>query len=236
MAAVLFFNFYTWDQYFYYYIQVVYDLDITKTGYLAQINGVGTTIWSVVFGLWIRQTRHFKNACLYFGAPLVVLGAGLMVHFRGSEAPLGYLIMCQIFLAVGTGTLILGDEMAVMAAADREGVPVVIALLGLFSSLGGALGNAVAAAVYQSTFPSALQKALPDMAPDDVLKLYLGGSTAQLQFPVGSATRTAIDLAWATSQKYECITATAVAVLFFPAIAVWKNYSVDKKQVKGTVL
>ncbi|KAL1890436.1 hypothetical protein Sste5346_008264 [Sporothrix stenoceras] len=236
VAAVMFFNFYTWDQYFYYYIQVVYDLNVTRTGYLAQINGVATTIWSVIFGIWIRQTRHFKNACLFFGAPLVVLGAGLMVHFRGSEAPLGYLIMCQIFLAVGTGTLILGDEMAVMAAADREGVPIVLALLGLFSSLGGALGNAVAAAVYQSTFPSALQNALPGTPYDEIMGLYLGGSTAQLAFPVGSETRAAIDLAWATSQKYECITAAAIAVLFFPAIAVWKNYSVDKKQVKGTVL
>ncbi|KIH87804.1 siderophore iron transporter [Sporothrix brasiliensis 5110] len=236
VAAVLFFNFFTWDQYFYYYIQVVYDLNVTRTGYLAQANGVATTIWSVVFGVWVRQTRHFKHACLFFGAPLVVLGAGLMVHFRGSEAPLGYLVMCQIFLAVGTGTLILGDDMAVMAAADREGVPIVLALLGLCSSLGGALGNAVAAAVYQGTFPQALQQALPDMSPDDVLGLFLGGSTAQLAFPVGSATRTAIDAAWATSQKYECITAAAIAVLFFPAIAAWKDYSVDRKQVKGTVL
>lgn len=239
VAAVIFFNFYTWDQYFYYYVQVVYDLDITHTGYMAQVNGVGTTLWAVLFGVWIRKTLYFKHVCLFFGAPLVLLGAALMVYFRGSSSPIGYLVMCQIFIAFGTGTLIIGDEMAVMAAADREGVPIVLALLGLFSSIGGALGNAVAAAVYANTFPAALLRALPADDGDaraNYMAIYLGGSKAQLAYPVGSATRTAIEYAWQESQKYECITAAVIMVLAFPAIAAWKNYSVDRKQVKGNVL
>ncbi|CAK7209943.1 hypothetical protein SBRCBS47491_000616 [Sporothrix bragantina] len=236
VSAILFFNFYTWDQYFYYYVQVVYDLDITRTGYMAQINGVGSTIWGVVFGVWIRRTKHFKNVCLFFGTPLLLLGAALMVYFRGSGSPIGYLIMCQIFIAFGTATLIIGDEMAVMSAADREGVPLVLALLGLFSSIGGALGNAVAAAVYAKVFPGALLGKLPAETQADYLTIYLGGSATQLLYPVGSATRTAIDYAWQEAQKYECITAAAIVVLAFPSIALWKNYSVDRKQVKGTVL
>ncbi|CAK7199567.1 hypothetical protein SEUCBS139899_002248 [Sporothrix eucalyptigena] len=236
LSTVIFFNFYTWDQYFYYYVQVVYDLDITKTGYMAQINGVGSTIWGVLFGVWIRKTRHFKYVCLFFGAPLLLLGAALMVYFRGASSPIGYLIMCQIFIAFSTATLIVGDEMAVMSAADREGVPIVIALLGLFSSIGGAVGNAVAAAVYASVFPKALLQQLPVDTQADYLTIYLGGSTTQLTYPVGSATRTAIDYAWQEAQKYECITAAVIVVLAFPAIGMWKNYSVDKKQVKGTVI
>ncbi|CAK7215175.1 hypothetical protein SCUCBS95973_002392 [Sporothrix curviconia] len=236
VSAILFFNFYTWDQYFYYYVQVVYDLDITRTGYMAQINGVGSTVWGVVFGVWIRKTRHFKYVCLFFGTPLLLLGAALMVYFRGAGSAIGWLVMCQIFIAFGTATLIVGDEMAVMAAADREGVPLVIALLGLFASIGGALGNAVAAAVYASVFPRALLDKLPPETQADYLDIYIGGSATQLLYPVGSATRTVIDYAWQEAQKYECITAAAIVVLAFPAIALWKNYSVDRKQVKGTVL
>ncbi|KAF4763374.1 hypothetical protein HAV15_000716 [Penicillium sp. str.  len=236
LSAVIFFNYYTWDQYFYYYVQVVYNLDTSKTGYMTQIYGVGSTIWAVLFGIWIRKTKHFKNVCLYFGAPLMLLGAGLMIHFRGSQGNIGYLVMCQIFIAFGGGTLVIGDEMAVMAAADRDGVPLMIAMISLSSSVGGAIGYAVAVAIYSNTFPQALLSALPDSAKADYATIYTGGSAAQLVYPPGSEARNAINYAWAYSQKYECITAAVLLVLAFPAIAMWNNYNVDKKQVKGTVI
>ncbi|GFF46725.1 siderophore iron transporter mirB [Aspergillus lentulus] len=236
LSAVIFLNYYTWDQYFYYYLQVVYNLDTANTGYMAQIYGVGSTIWAVLFGIWIRQTKHFKKTCLYFGAPLMLLGAGLMIHFRGTESKIGYLVMCQIFIAFGGGTLVIGDEMAVMAAADRDGIPMMIAMISLAGSFGGAIGYAVAVAIYSNTFPQALLRGLPDDMKADYANIYLGGSTAQVMYPPGSAARNAINHAWTQSQKYECITATAIVVLAFPAIAMWKDYNVDRKQVKGTVI
>ncbi|GFF71248.1 siderophore iron transporter mirB [Aspergillus lentulus] len=236
LSAVIFLNYYTWDQYFYYYLQVVYNLDTANTGYMAQIYGVGSTIWAVLFGIWIRQTKHFKKTCLYFGAPLMLLGAGLMIHFRGTESKIGYLVMCQIFIAFGGGTLVIGDEMAVMAAADRDGIPMMIAMISLAGSFGGAIGYAVAVAIYSNTFPQALLRGLPDDMKAEYAKIYLGGSTAQVMYPPGSAARNAINHAWTQSQKYECITATAIVVLAFPAIAMWKDYNVDRKQVKGTVI
>ncbi|PKX88815.1 siderochrome-iron transporter crmC [Aspergillus novofumigatus IBT 16806] len=236
LSAVIFLNYYTWDQYYYYYLQVVYNLDTANTGYMAQIYSVGSTIWAVLFGIWIRQTKHFKNTCLYFGAPLMLLGAGLMIHFRGTESKIGYLVMCQIFIAVGGGTLVIGDEMAVMAAADRDGIPMMIAMISLAGSFGGAIGYAVAVAIYSNTFPQALLRGLPDDMKADYATIYLGGSTAQVMYPPGSAARNAINRAWTESQKYECITATAIVILAFPAIAMWKNYNVDRKQVKGTVI
>ncbi|KAE8554213.1 hypothetical protein EYB25_002751 [Talaromyces marneffei] len=236
LAALIFFNYYTWDQYFYYYVQVVYDLDVTRTGYMTQIYGVGSTIWAVIFGAWIRQTKHFKKACLFLGAPLMLLGAGLMIHFRGSQSQIGYLMMCQIFIACGGGTLVIGDEMAVMAAADRDGVPMMLALISLSSSVGGSIGYSVASAIYSNTFPQALLSALPDYAKSEFETIYAGGSAVQLTYPPGSEVRNAINYAWAYSQKYECITAAALVGLAFPAIAIWKDYNVDKKQVKGTVI
>lgn len=236
LSAIIFFNYNTWDQYFYYYVQVVYNLDTSNTGYMTQIYGVGSTIWAVLFGIWIRKTKYFKNVCLFFGAPLLMLGAGLMIHFRGSQSDIGYLVMSQIFIAFGGGTLVIGDEMAVMAAADRDGVPLMIALISLSSSVGGAIGYAVASAIYANTFPQALLRALPESAKADYATIYAGGSTTQLMYPPGSETRNAINYAWAYSQKYECITAACVVVLTFPAIAMWKNYNVDRKQVKGTVI
>ncbi|KAL1857796.1 hypothetical protein Plec18167_001801 [Paecilomyces lecythidis] len=236
LSAIIFFNYYVWDQYFYYYVQVVYNLDTSKTGYMTQIYGVGSTIWAVLFGIWIRKTKYFKHVCLFFGAPLLLLGAGLMIHFRGSQSRIGYLVICQIFIAFGGGTLVIGDEMAIMAAADRDGVPLMIAMISLSSSVGGSIGYAVASAIYSNTFPQALLRSLPQSAQADFTTIYTGGSAVQMTYPVGSETRNAINYAWAYSQKYECITAACLVVLAFPAIAVWKNHNVDRKQVKGTVI
>lgn len=235
LAAILYFSFYSWDLYYYNFVTVVYNLNVSMAGYMSQIYNVGSCFWGVVFGLWVRYTKHFKHTCLFFGLPLMILGAGLMIHFRGSDQGIGYIIMCQIFIAFAGGTLVIGEDMAVMASADHDGVPMMLSLIGLSSSVGGAIGYAVSAAIYTNTFPTALQKALPASAKADWSTIYLGGYTAQLAYPVGSPTRDAINYAWGQSQRYGAISATAILALAIPAIAVWKNYRVDKKQNKGTV-
>lgn len=236
LSAVLFFSFYSWDLYFYYFCAVVYDLNASMTGYMTQIYNVGSCFWSAVFGVWVRLTKRFKYTCLCFGLPLMILGAGLMIHFRGQDGDIGYVIMCQIFIAFGGGTLVIGEDMAVMASADREGVPMMLSLIGLFSSLGGAIGQAVAAAINANAFPDALRDALPDDAKSQYMTIYNGGNTLQVTYPVGSPIRNAINYAWGRSQRYECIAATAILALGIPCIAVWKDYRLDKQQNKGVMM
>ncbi|POR36869.1 Siderophore iron transporter mirB [Tolypocladium paradoxum] len=236
MAAISYFSFYSWDLNFYSFVTVVYGLDVSMAGYMTQIYNVGSCFWGVVFGLWVRYTERFKYTVLCFGLPLMFLGAGLMIRFRGQDADIGYIIMCQILIAFGGGTIVIGDDMAVMAASDREGVPMMLSLLGLFANIGGAIGDAVSAAIYADAFPRALQERLPADVQDQRSKIYLGGYLLQQTYPVGSPTRDAINYAWGQSQKYGAISATAILVLGIPAIGVWKNYRVDKKQNKGTMI
>lgn len=236
LAAVQFVSFYCWDLHFYNFCIVVYNLSVTNAGYMFQIFNVGSCFWGVVFGVWIRYTKRFKQTCLFFGLPLLLLGAGLMIHFRGDQGKIGYVIMCQIFIAFGGGTNSIGYDMAVMASADREGVPMMLSLIGLFASLGGSIGTAVSTAIYINTFPSALRKALPQDKQSLTQKLYTNGYPSQMEFPMGSPVREAVNFAWGQSQRYGSIAATAILVLGFPAIGVWKDYRVDRKQNKGTVL
>ncbi|RMZ81524.1 hypothetical protein DV736_g6652, partial [Chaetothyriales sp. CBS 134916] len=236
LSAILYFSFYCWDIYYYSFVLVVYDLSYSDAGYMGQIYNIGSCFWGVVFGFWVRVTKHFKYTCLFFGLPLMILGAGLMIYFRGQDHGIGYLVMCQIFIAFAGGTLVNGEDMAVMAAADRDGVPMMLSLIYLFTSLGGAVGSAVAAAIYDNTFPTALLQALPASAKADYETIYLGGYEVQLTYGVDSPIRQAINHAWGESQKNGAIAATCILILGFPAIAVWKNYNVDKKQNKGNVI
>lgn len=236
LAAVTWFSFYCWDLYFFYFCMVVYNLTQSEGGYMQQIYNIGSCFWGVVFGVWVRYTKRFKYTCLLFGLPLLVLGGGLMIHFRGQGNDIGYIIMCQIFIAFGGGTLVIGRDMAVMAAADRDGVPMMLSLLTLTANFGGAIGSAVSTSIYGATFEKALLERLPESARQNATQIVAGGYTTQMQYPVGSPERDAINYAWGESQKYGAIAATAILALAFPGIAVWKNYRVDKQQNKGLVL
>ncbi|ROV97630.1 hypothetical protein VSDG_04605 [Cytospora chrysosperma] len=236
LAAILYFSFYAWDLQYYSFLMVVYDLDVQMAGYMTQIYNVGSTFWAVVFGVWVRQTRHFKYAALFFGLPLMMLGAGLMIHFRGSDQGIGYLIMCQIFIAFSGGTLVISEDMAVMSASDRDGVPMMLSLIGLSASIGGAIGSAVTGAIYNNVIPPALLRRLPEDTKADYMTIFNGGYSTQILYPVGSPTRNAIDYAWGYYQQQSCIAATAILALAIPSIAVWKNYNVDRKQNKGVMI
>ena len=235
VAAITNFSFYCWDLYYYNFCIVVYDLTVTMAGYMSQIYNVGSCFWGVVFGVWVRLTKTFKYTCLFFGLPLLMLGAGLMIRFRGQESNIGLIVMCQIFIAFGGGTLVIGQQMAVMCAASIDSIPMMLSLVSLFASIGGAIGSAVSAAIYTNTFPDALYNALPDSSKADASSIYLGGYLVQLTYPMSSDIRNAINDAWGVSQRNGAIAACCILALAIPSIAVWKNFNVNNKRNKGTV-
>jgi MFS family permease len=82
LAAVSFVEFYIWDSYFSSFLQVVNNLNLTKTGYIVNIYSIGSCFWALLAGYWIRVTGRFKAIALWFGVPITILGVALMVVFR----------------------------------------------------------------------------------------------------------------------------------------------------------
>ncbi|KAG9243614.1 siderophore iron transporter-like protein [Calycina marina] len=233
LAMFLFMSFYSWDSYFYNYLQAVHGLSVTNTGYVYNIYSIGSCFWAIPVALLIRWTGRFKWLALAMLC-LEILGVGLMVKFRDPSWGIGYVVMCQIFIAFGGGALVICEEMAVMAAAPHQNVAAMLALIGLFSSVGGAIGQAVSAAIYTNTFPGALDAALPGNATLNA-ELY-GSLPSQLLYPIGSPERTAVIHAYAVSQRYLTITGVVFLIPCFLFIAVWQDFKVhDLRQVKGRV-
>lgn len=237
VAISIQFSFYCWELYFNQFLQVVYLMSISNAGYMLQIYNVGSCFWGVVFGLWVRYSRRVKYEALCFGLPLALLGAGLTIYFRGQSGgnDVGYVVMTQIFIAFGGGTLVIAYQTAAMAACDREGVPMALALLGMFSSVGQAIGAAVIAAIYAKVYPEAAASMLPAGSEEIISGLELGGALKTLSYAVGSPERIAATYAMQQVQRWGGVAATCVLILAIPGIALWKNYKLDKKQNKGTV-
>jgi hypothetical protein len=141
---------------------------------------------------------------LYFGVPLTILSVGLMIYFRQPDVNIGYVAMCQIFIAFARGTLVVCEQTAAMAATTQQYVAVNLAMEGRFSSIGGAISATIATAIWTSIFPEALAKYLPDSAQGDLASIY-GDLTVQT-----TPERDAINRAYGDAQRHMLITTMSV--------------------------
>ena len=159
-----------------------------------------------------------------------------MVYFRQPDHNIGYVIMCQIFIAVAGGTLVICEQVAVMAAAKHNDVAVVLALEGMFVSVGGAIGNSISAAIWTSSLPPALDRNLPE-GSKNLTSTIFGSLVTQLSYEPGTPVRDAIVKSYAEGQKFMAIAGTVFLILPVVCVLLWRNIDVKKfKQVKGNVV
>ncbi|OTA82448.1 hypothetical protein M434DRAFT_400986 [Hypoxylon sp. CO27-5] len=235
LAAVLFVEYYVWTAYFSSFLQVVLNLNVTQTGYINNIYSLGSCFFSFIVGFAIRYTGRFKWVAMYFGVPLTILSIGLLIHFRQPGTHLGWIIMCEILYAFAGGACVIAEQIAVMAAAAHQHVAVVLAMEGMFSSVGGAIGGTISAAIWTGTFPKALAKYLPAESQANLTAIY-GQLPVQLSYPVGSPTRDAIIKAYGDGLRWMFVAATAITGLGLVCVAAWRDIKVKNlKQVKGNV-
>ncbi|KAK8074681.1 siderophore iron transporter [Apiospora hydei] len=235
VSGSVFISFYLWDSYFQPFLIIVNGLSTVHTGYVLNIYTIGSCLWSFIVGWAIRYTGHFKWIAVYFAIPFTILGAGLMINFREPDVNIGYIIMCQIFIAVAGGGIVITEQVAALAAASHQYIAVVLAIEGMFSSVGGAIGTTVATAIWTGIFPGKLEAYLPEEEKANYLTIY-GSLDAQQAFPIGSPARDALARAYGETQKLMLIAATVVLIIPWVAAMCWRDINVKKfKQVKGTV-
>ncbi|THX77231.1 hypothetical protein D6D04_06418 [Aureobasidium pullulans] len=235
LSFTMFFSYFCWFSYFSSFLQVVNGLSVTNASYVMQINTVGSVLCAIGAGALIHYTGRFKPVCVFFGIPVSILGVGLLADFRRPGTGIGYVVMCQIFIALSSGTLVICDEIAALSAVSHQHVAVTLATIGLFGNIGGAIGLTVVAAIWQAVFPKALAMYLPVEELPNLLSIY-ADITTQLSYEIGSPTRVAIQHAYGDVQRAIVVAATAVWVLGAVAVAMWRNIKVsDIEQVRGHV-
>ncbi|KAK3997897.1 putative siderophore iron transporter [Cladorrhinum sp. PSN332] len=236
LAGNLFISFYIWNSFFSSFLQVVNGLDITKTSYVLNIYSIGSCFWALVVGLLVRWTGRFKWLALYFGVPLTILGVALLAVFRQPGQNVGYIVMCQVFIAVSGGTLVICEQMAAMAATTHQYIAVVLAIEAMFASVGGAIGSSVATALWGSVFKQSLVDHLPVEEQGNMTTIF-SSLPVQLSYEIGTPTRTAIQNAYGNAQKYMIIASAVIQIISVISVIVWRDIKVkDFKQVKGNVI
>lgn len=236
LGAVLFISFCCWNSLFSSFLQVVNGLSVTEASYVTQIYNIGSTFFAIFAGIVIRYTGRFKSMTLYGAIPIYTLFMGLMIHFRTPGTKIGYIIMCQIFLACSSGVMTLTPAISAMSAATHQHVAVVMAVLNMASNIGSAVGFTIAGAVWQAVFPVKLAEYLPVEELENLMNIY-GIIDVQLSYPEGSPARVAIQRAYADAQSMMLTVGTVIWVVGLVAVACWRDTNVRNiKQVKGQVI
>ncbi|KAJ5086236.1 hypothetical protein NUU61_007543 [Penicillium alfredii] len=165
-------SWYLWDSYFWSMLIVVFSQSTTHATYISNIYTIGSCFWSVVVGIIIRFNGRLKWHALYFGAPLSLLEVGLMIKFCEAGVNIGYIIMCQISIAFGGGTLVIREQMTIMAVSSQQDTPSLLAMESMFINIEQAVGSTIAATLWQGIFPVKLQEYLPADAMSNFAQIY----------------------------------------------------------------
>ncbi|OHE90783.1 major facilitator superfamily transporter [Colletotrichum orchidophilum] len=234
MFVFVFFNSAVWGSFFTSMLMVVWNTSTSETTYISNIYRTGSCFFSIIISWLIYRTGRFKPFALFFCIPLMMLGVGLMIHFRQPDQPIGYIIMTQIFVAFAGGPTTICGEMAMLSPSDHAHVAVIMAILDLFGSVGSTVGYTVATAIWTGTFKKNIAKYTPAGTPVDTI---YGDIYQQLSYAVGTPERIGIQRAYGDSQRIMLITSLCLLVGALGSVAMWRNINVKKiKQVRGNVV
>jgi MFS family permease len=228
-------SYYCYASYLTSFLQVVYYLDISDAGYVANTFSVVSFVALFAAGWLIRITGRFKWI-LWCCLPLYMLGLGLMIHFRQPGGYIGYIVMCEIFFSVAGSIFILCVQLASLAAVDHQHVAAVLALLFIMGSIGDVIGSAISGAIWTNTFLPELERQLPESAMANLYTIY-ESLPIQLTYAIGTPERDAINAAYGYAQVRMLAAGTAFMVLGFVWVGMMKNLNVKTmSQTRGNVL
>lgn len=227
--------YYCWNIYFSEYLQVVYNRSLADAGIIGNIFSVVNGVWLFVVGYLIRKTNRFRWI-LWVAVPLYMLFEGLLIYFRRQGTNIGYIIMCQLFMAVAGGSIIICNQVAVLSTAAHQDAASALAMLNMFGTVGSGVGSAISGAIWTNLMPSYLQEYLPAESADSWADIY-GSLDVQLSYPFGEATRDAISQAYESTQTWMLTGGTLIMALGVAFMFLIRDVKLNgRDQVKGTVL
>jgi hypothetical protein len=227
-------SYYCWYNYFTSFLQVVNNVTVAQAGYISNTFDVVSGVLLLIVGFIICQTGRFKWL-LYISVPLYLLSQGLMIYFRKPNMSVGYQVMCQIFISIGGSIFIIVEQLAILAAVDHQHVAAALALLNVIGTIGDSAGYTICTAIWTNTFEKALIRYLPESALSNLDMIY-EDLNMQIGYPVGSATRTAIQNAYAYTEVRLLATGLGIMALAIAWTIMIRDIDLKKKpQVKGVV-
>ncbi|GAA5919883.1 hypothetical protein JCM6882_001990 [Rhodosporidiobolus microsporus] len=157
------------------YVYIVTDYDTKEFGYWSNTLTVALCFGGVIAGLLQTWTRRYKLVQI-LGICVKIIGYGLLVDKNGVHDT-ARLVMSQVFTGLGGAMSVVGSQVSSQASVPHQDVALVIALLALWTAIGGAIGTAVSAGVWENHMPVNLRKFIPESVNDTMIETFFGDIT-----------------------------------------------------------
>jgi hypothetical protein len=223
--------------YFQSYLLVVHGKSVTDAGRIVQMWTFAATITSLCVSWLIKVSKHYRffvtlGACVYF------LGLVSMIIYRVESATTASLVATTALVGIGGGMLNMPAQLGVQASANHQEVAAATAIFLTFMEIGGAVGSAISGAIWTATVPEKLALYLPAETRDRAAEIYSNIGLASTGWPMGSATRIAINRAYQETMTKILIVAACVAIPVILLSFLMENYKLDdmEQHVKGVVI
>lgn len=210
--------------YFLSYLLVVQGQSLTAAGHITQVFSFTSSITSVLLGLVIYFTGHYKYF-MTLGACIYLLGIGLMIKYRTQNASLTSLVGCQVAVGIGGGLVNVPAQLGVQASASHQEVAAATAVFLTILEIGGAVGSAISGAIWTHNVPRKLNAYLPANAKGDASAIFASVTTASTMYAKGTPERAAIDRAYQETMTILLIVAVCACIPLIPLSLVMKNYN-----------
>ncbi|WYZ42482.1 hypothetical protein EsH8_VI_000181 [Colletotrichum jinshuiense] len=239
LYAIMFISIFTWDSYYQSYLLVVHRQNITNAGYILNAFSLSSSIFGPLFGLFIRWTGDYKYTALA-GVPFMLLGTALLIPYRAPSTSVAVLVVLQVLNGIGTGLFAACGQISIMAVVTHQEIASVMAIWGLFGSIGAAIGYAIAGALWNNIFPYRLHSNLPDYAKNLTSTIF-ADVEVQLSYLDGDPIRDAIVSTYAEVQHKMVIAGACLIPPCLASILLWKHLNIKKieaergGQTKGNV-
>lgn len=95
----------------------------------------------------------------------------------GARATDSMLIMSQVLISLGGACSVIGTQVASQASVPHQDLATVVALLSLWTGIGGSIGNAAGAAVWGAKMPGNLNARLSGLLSPEEIRIIFGSIT-----------------------------------------------------------
>jgi hypothetical protein len=171
------------------------------------------------------------------GVPIFLLGTALLIPFRTPGTHVGLLTMIQILVGLGSCLFTVCGQLAVMATVTHQEIAVVLAIWGLFGSIGAAVGYAIAGGIWNNILLKELYNRLPEASKPLSASIFASLVT-QMSYEDGTPERDAVVGAYADVQRKMAIVGVCFVPLCILCTWFWRNVNVkklEKEQTAGNV-
>ncbi|KAI0742109.1 MFS general substrate transporter [Daedaleopsis nitida] len=201
---------------------------MTNVFYFGQVQTVGLTVFGLIAGIIMRFTHRYKPL-LVTGLAIRLVGVALMIYSRRASASSFSLVLTQLLQGMGGGFAAICSGVGAQAAVPHADVATVIALVLLWTEIGGGVGGSVAGAIWAREMPERLREYLPALGEAERERLF-GSIESVRERPMEDPVRQGVIAAYSDTMKTMLVAATVLSVLPLALALLMPNWYLGDQQ------